>query len=79
MTTGCTVANEENVAGVLQDYAKLDRVRREILFDPQTSGGLLLAVPPETAPAFLAALLAAGHQAAEVGEVLEGDARIEVV
>lgn len=79
VTTGCTVANEDNVAPVLQDYAKLDRIRREILFDPQTSGGLLLSTPPENAPALLAALLAAGHQAADVGEVLEGAVRIEVV
>jgi selenide,water dikinase len=79
VTTGCTVANEENVAGVLQDYAKLDKVRREILFDPQTSGGLLLSTPPENAPALLGALLASGHQAADIGEVLEGPARIEVV
>jgi selenide,water dikinase len=79
VTTGCTVANEENVAGILQDYARLDRVRREILFDPQTSGGLLLSTPPENAPALLAALLAEGHQAADIGEVLEGPVRIEVV
>ena len=78
VTTGCTAANEENVAAVLQDYAKLDRVRREVLFDPQTSGGLLLSTPPETAPALLGALLAGGHQAADIGEVLEGPARIEV-
>jgi selenide, water dikinase len=79
VTTGCTVPNEDNVREVLKDYAGLDKVRREILFDPQTSGGLLIAAPPETAPALLAALLASGHQAAEVGEVLEGEVRIEVV
>ena len=79
VTTGCTVANEENVSAVLKDYADLDRVRRELLFDPQTSGGLLLATPPETAPGLLAALLAGGHRAADVGEVLEGPARIEIV
>jgi selenide,water dikinase len=50
-----------------------------VLFDPQTSGGLLLAVPPESAEALLDVLLASGHRAAEVGEVLEGPARIEVV
>jgi selenide,water dikinase len=78
VTTGCTVANEENVSAVLSDYAKLDRIRREVLFDPQTSGGLLLAVPAGNAPGLLSALLAGGHQAADVGEVLEGPARIEV-
>jgi selenide,water dikinase len=79
VTTGCTVANEDNVGALLTDGAGLDRVRREILFDPQTSGGLLLAVSPESAPALLAALLAAGHRAADVGEVLAGPPRIEVV
>ena len=79
VTTGCTAANEENVAAVLTDRAGLDRLRREVLFDPQTSGGLLLAVPPENAEALLAALLASGHLAAEVGEVLTGAPAIEVV
>jgi selenide,water dikinase len=79
VTTGCTAANEDNVSALLTDGAGLDRVRREILFDPQTSGGLLLAVPPESAPPLLAALLAAGHRAADVGEVLAGPPRIEVV
>ena len=79
VTTGCTVANEDNVRELLTDRAGLDRVRREILFDPQTSGGLLLAVPAGSAPALLEALLASGHRAADVGEVLEGPARIEVV
>ncbi len=79
VTTGCTVLNEDNVREVLKDYAGLDKVRREVLFDPQTSGGLLLAVPPEAAAPLLAALLASGHQAAEIGEVLEGEVRIEVV
>ena len=79
ITTGCTVANEENVRGLFADRAGLDRLQRELLFDPQTSGGLLLSVPPENAPALLDALLASGHQAAAVGEVLEGPAGIEVV
>jgi selenide, water dikinase len=79
VTTGCTVANEDNVSALLTDAAGLDRVRRQILFDPQTSGGLLLAVPPASASPLLAALLAAGHRAADIGEVLEGPARIEVV
>jgi selenide,water dikinase len=79
VTTGCTVANEDNVQAVLENRAKLTRVQRDVLFDPQTSGGLLLSVPPENASALLQALLAEGHRAAEIGEVLEGPARIEVV
>jgi selenide,water dikinase len=42
----------------------------DILFDPQTSGGLLFAVPAERADAAVAALRAAGDmQAAVIGEV----------
>jgi selenide,water dikinase len=67
------------VAAVLTDRAGLDRLQREVLFDPQTSGGLLLAVPPEGAAPLLAALVASGHAAAEVGEVLAGAPAIEVV
>jgi selenide, water dikinase len=78
VTTGCTVANEDNVRTVVEDRVGLDRLHRELLFDPQTSGGLLLAVPPGAAPALLDALLASGHRAAEVGEVLAGPARIEI-
>jgi selenide,water dikinase len=79
ISTGCTDDNEANVKPVFTDYAGLDRVRREILFDPQTSGGLLLATPPDQAARLLDALLAGGHRAAEIGEVLAGPVRIEVV
>jgi selenide,water dikinase len=42
----------------------------DLLFDPQTSGGLLVAVPRERGPALLSALRAAGDEAAAViGEV----------
>jgi selenide,water dikinase len=78
VTTGCTVANEENARALFADHAGLDRLQRELLFDPQTSGGLLLATPAESAGPLLAALLAAGHRAAEIGEVLAGPPRFEV-
>ena len=43
----------------------------EILFDPQTSGGLLLAAVPQDAAALEQELRAAGLPAAIVGEILE--------
>ena len=79
ISTGCTDANEANVAPVFTDRARLDRVHRELLFDPQTSGGLLLSTPPDQAGALLGSLRATGHQVAEIGEVLEGPVGIEVV
>lgn len=79
VTTGCTELNEDNVRSVFTDRAGLSKLQRDLLFDPQTSGGLLLCVPPESAPALLDELLATGHRAAEVGEVLEGPVGIEIV
>ena len=43
----------------------------EILFDPQTSGGLLLAARKEEADALLKELKEAGMPAAIVGEIRE--------
>jgi selenide,water dikinase len=40
-----------------------------LLIDPQTAGGLLAGVPADQAEACLAALLAAGYRAAEIGVV----------
>lgn len=41
----------------------------EVLFDPQTSGGLLFSISPAAAPAFIAELTASGILAAEIGEI----------
>ena len=43
-----------------------------LLYDPQTSGGLLAAVPPESAEAFLAAANESGERAALIGEITDG-------
>ncbi len=79
VTTGCTRANHENVAGALSLQRPLTSPQADLLVDPQTSGGLLVATPAERAGELLAALLAAGHRAALVGEVLPGPPRLEVV
>jgi selenide,water dikinase len=41
----------------------------DVSFDPQTSGGLLVALAPDAVPRAIAALEAAGDLAAVVGEV----------
>lgn len=43
---------------------------RAILFDPQTSGGLLIAISPETERVALACLGSHGVHAARIGRVL---------
>jgi len=62
-----------------QDRAGLKKRQRELLFDPQTSGGLLLATPPIQVEPLLQALLDSGHTAALIGEVVDGPARLEVL
>jgi selenide, water dikinase len=79
ISTGCTDANARNVAAAFTDRAGLSAVQREILFDPQTSGGLLLSLPETSVPPLLAALAASGHRAAEIGEVVAGPPHFEVL
>lgn len=78
ISTGCTDHNRAAAEAEFADRAGLDPARAELLFDPQTSGGLLVAVPEENADPLLAALLADGHRAAEIGEVVPGPPRFEV-
>lgn len=78
ISTGCTDHNEEAARAFFVDHAGLDRVERELLFDPQTSGGLLVALPADGATDLVRALVAEGHRAAEVGEVTAGPARFEI-
>ena len=48
----------------------------EILYDPQTAGGFLAAVPQSDVPALIAVLKATGAQPAVIGECVAGPARI---
>ena len=60
---------------VSQDCTDFDEAdaRMGVVCDPQTSGGLLIAMPPENADAFCAAFEGrAGRTPALVGEVIEG-------
>jgi selenide, water dikinase len=79
ISTGCTDHNELAARPWFVDHAKLTATEREILFDPQTSGGLLVAVAAEVAPALVQDLVATGHLAADIGAVLSGPPRIEVL
>jgi len=65
-------ANRE-FAECLVGYAEgIDDEVKTLLFDPQTAGGLLIAVAAEGANALRQALTAAGVGAVEIGEVVAG-------
>ena len=59
-------------------YAGIDEASQMLLFDPQTSGGLLLAVPPEELDPLLGAAAQAGQTLWQIGEVTAGQG-IEVL
>lgn len=70
-TTGSNAANRKLVEGRLEFVMKLPREKEELLFDPQTSGGLLLSIPGGEAETLVKALRQAGVDAAViVGEAL---------
>lgn len=76
--TGLTGGNRRSLEKSIQFGAGLTPEEQEIFFDPQTSGGLLLAIGGAEADACLAALRASGIPAARIGTVTAGPARIEV-
>ena len=54
------------------------RARLEVLADPQTSGGLVVGLPPEPAAEMVRRLRSAGAEAGVVGSVTAGDGRIHL-
>ena len=71
VTTGVNLSNRANVHGQVRFERDWPSKRREIVYDPQTSGGLLSAVPEAQAKPLLEALHEGGVAAAvEIGEVV---------
>jgi len=64
-------ANRRYFAARTEVAPGVDPTRLDLLFDAQTSGGMLLAVPEELVGAVSRRLLAAGDLAEEVGRVLD--------
>jgi selenide,water dikinase len=80
-TTGSNRDNRRLAEGAFRVAADLTPQQEELLFDPQTSGGLLISVPSPQADELTKALKAAGvDAAARVGEVVAaGDPFVTVV
>ncbi len=79
-TTGSNQANRKLVAENMTIKKFLASQAEELLYDPQTSGGLLLAVPDSQSDELIAALLAADVQTAvQIGHIEAGPTGIMVI
>lgn len=71
---GGTRRNEQDLADAVRIDAAIDEPLRTLLYDAQTSGGILIAIPPERLDELLAALAEAHTPAAAViGEMTPGE------
>ncbi len=79
-TTGSNKANREMVSRhKLEIHRSLNTAEEELLYDPQTSGGLVLSVPGNQADDLISALHDAGvATAVKIGEVTDGPVGLAV-
>ncbi|MEW6729936.1 MAG: selenide, water dikinase SelD [Acidobacteriota bacterium] len=63
--------NREYLGKEVEFAPEVSDPMRSVLFDPQTSGGMLISISAEKAPLLLAELLNAGIVASEIGRVVE--------
>ena len=68
--TAAAQKNRNHVEPYVQ-FENIPFAMEEVLFDPQTSGGLLLAVDPADAESMLKEMQTAGLPAAIVGKITE--------
>lgn len=79
VSTRATRVNRAAAEGRAVLRAGLSDAQDELLFDPQTSGGLLVALGADRAGDLVDNLRQRGHRAAAIGEVVRGPARVTVV
>ena len=73
-TTGTNKSNRKIAEGFWEKERQLDRAEEEMLFDPQTSGGLLLSLPAGQADELVKKLKLAGvDDAVVVGKVVSAE------
>ena len=79
-TTGSNNGNRAMVAKHhLQMSAKLTAAEEELLYDPQTSGGLLLSVPHDQANELMSQMQKDNIPATRIGEITDDPVGITVV
>lgn len=76
---GGLAANRRFLEKRLSVSAKCDPDRVDLLFDPQTSGGLLIAVAPDRVAELLEALEGSGTEGHEIGEIRPGVGELSIL
>lgn len=69
---GGTELNATAAAGKVEFNSALKDYERMLLFDPQTSGGLLVSLAPDKVTSYIQLLRDGGQQAWPIGTVMEG-------
>ncbi|UXM95278.1 selenide, water dikinase SelD [Bartonella sp. HY329] len=78
--TGASKRNFDSYGDAIRFEKALSDHQKALLTDPQTSGGLLIAVAPENAKDVMALALSSGYERASIiGEVVEGKPQIVVL
>lgn len=77
--TGASARNWASYGDEVETPDGLEPWRRDLLTDPQTSGGLLIAAAPEAMEGLQALARTEGFSADAVGHVVEGPVRVRVV
>jgi len=73
ISTGGTARNREGLQGTVRIEGALPFALADLLYDPQTSGGLLIALPADAAPALVGRLVGDGYAAAAIGLIEGGE------
>ncbi len=73
MNPGGAGDNRDYLTGHVRVDENVDKNIEQVLYDPQTSGGLLMAIPPERADRFAEALRQHGLISAAIGKVIARD------
>lgn len=80
VVTGASARNWDSCADAVRAPPDLEAWRRDLISDPQTSGGLLIAVSETTAPTVLGAARAHGAGAAAViGRFVDGPGEVRIL
>ncbi len=79
VTTGSNKPNKELTKSRLGVDIDLNPSQKELLFDPQTSGGLLISLPASQAGTLYIELLKNNLPATIIGEILAGGAQVKII